>query len=93
MIRQGSSDPQRITSAETALRRKAGGIKPTFQREGWSLMKTLTFWFRPAILVLFWVVLAAFTLAELATVAPLLRGEHSRFRQARHAVQVSSARR
>jgi hypothetical protein len=56
-------------------------------------MKTLTFWFRPAILVLFWVILTAFTLAELATVAPLLRGEPPRLRQARHAVHVSSARR
>jgi hypothetical protein len=56
-------------------------------------MKTLTFWFRPAILVLFWVILTAFTLAELATVAPLLRGERPRFRQARHAVHGSSARR
>ena len=56
-------------------------------------MKTLRFWFRPAILVLFWVVLMAFTLAELATVAPLLRGEQPRLWQARHSVQVSSARR
>jgi hypothetical protein len=56
-------------------------------------MKTLSLWFRPAILVLLWVVLTAFTLAELATVAPLLRGERPRLRQARHAVQVSSARR
>jgi hypothetical protein len=56
-------------------------------------MKTLRFWFRPAILVLFWVVLMAFALAELATVAPLLRGERPRLRQARHAVQVPSARR
>jgi hypothetical protein len=56
-------------------------------------MKTLKFWFRPAIFVLFWVVLTAFTLAELATVTPLLRGERPRVRQARHAVQLSSARR
>jgi hypothetical protein len=56
-------------------------------------MKTLRFWFRPTILALFWVVLMAFTLAQLATVAPLLRGEPPRLRQARHAVQVSSARR
>jgi hypothetical protein len=56
-------------------------------------MKTLRFWFRPAILVLLWVVLTAFTLAELATVAPVLRGERPRLRQARHAVQVISARR
>jgi hypothetical protein len=56
-------------------------------------MKTLRFWFRPAILGLLWLVLMAFTLAELATVAPLLRGERPRLRQVRHAVQVSSARR
>jgi hypothetical protein len=56
-------------------------------------MKTLRFWFRPTILILFWVTLTAFTLAELATVAPLLRGERPRLRQARHAVQMSSARR
>jgi hypothetical protein len=56
-------------------------------------MKTLWFWFRPAIIILFSLVLMAFTLAELATVAPLLRGERTRLRQARHAVQVSSARR
>jgi hypothetical protein len=56
-------------------------------------MKTLTFWFRPAILVLFWVVLTAFTLVELTTVAPLLRGEQPRLRQARHPVQTYSARR
>ncbi len=56
-------------------------------------MKTLKFWFRPAIFVLFWVVVTAFTLAELATVTPLLRGERPRVRQARHAVQLSSARR
>jgi len=56
-------------------------------------MKTLTFWFRPAVVVLFWVILTAFTLAELATVAPLLRGERPRLRQARHAVQIPSARR
>jgi hypothetical protein len=56
-------------------------------------MKTLTLWFGSAILVLFWVVLTAFTLAELATVAPLLRGEGPRLRHARHAVRMSSARR
>jgi hypothetical protein len=56
-------------------------------------MKTLRLWLAPAILALFWVVLAAFTLAELTTVAPLLRGEEPRLRQARHAVQLSSARR
>jgi hypothetical protein len=56
-------------------------------------MKTLTLWFGPAILVLFWVVLTTFTLWELTTVAPLLRGEGPRLRHAQHAVQASSARR
>ena len=56
-------------------------------------MKTLTLWFRPALFVLVWVVLTAFTIAELATVAPLLRAERPHFRQARHAVQAYSARR
>jgi hypothetical protein len=56
-------------------------------------MKTLESWFRPATLVLFWIVLAAFTLAQLATVPPLLREEPQRVRRLPHVVQVSSARR
>jgi hypothetical protein len=56
-------------------------------------MKTLTLWFRPVIFVLVWVALTAFTLAELATVAPLLRGDRPRLPQARHAVHLTSARR
>lgn len=56
-------------------------------------MKTLTFWFRPAILVLLWAVLTAFTIAELATVLPLLRADPPRLPRARHAVQASAARR
>ncbi len=55
-------------------------------------MKTLTYWFRPAILALIWLLMTAYTLAQLATVAPQLR-ERPRFRTARHAVQVPSARR
>jgi hypothetical protein len=35
-------------------------------------MTTLRFWFRPALLVFFWMVVAAFTLSELATVPPVL---------------------
>jgi hypothetical protein len=54
-------------------------------------METLRFWFRPALFVLVWIVLAAFTIAELATVAPLLRAERPRLRQARN--PVYSARR
>ncbi len=35
-------------------------------------MKNLSFWFRPAVFLLAWVLITAFTLAELATVVPLL---------------------
>ena len=56
-------------------------------------MKTFTYWFRPAIFILLWVILTAVTLAQLATVAPLLRAERPLLRQGWHAVQVSSARR
>jgi len=35
-------------------------------------MSTLWFWFRPAFLVSLWMVVAAFTLSELATVVPAL---------------------
>jgi hypothetical protein len=93
MIRKGSSDPQRITRADPALRQKADGIKPSIPTGRVVPMKTFTYWFRPAIFVLLWVILTAFTLAQLATVAPLLRAERPRLRQGWHAVQVSSARR
>ena len=35
-------------------------------------VKTLKFWANPAVLVALWIVAAAFTLSQLATVAPLL---------------------
>ena len=35
-------------------------------------MKMLKLWVSPAVLVTFWIVAAAFTLSQLATVAPLL---------------------
>ena len=35
-------------------------------------MQTLKFWLRPALMVCLWIVIAAFTLSELATVVPLL---------------------
>jgi len=35
-------------------------------------MQTLKFWLRPALILFLWVVTAAFTLSELATVVPLL---------------------
>ena len=56
-------------------------------------MTKLGFWIRPAIFTLFWVLLVSFTLAELATIGPSLRREPPRFRQARHAVQLSFGRR
>jgi hypothetical protein len=35
-------------------------------------MQTLKFWLRPALIIFLWIVTAAFTLSELATVVPLL---------------------
>jgi len=35
-------------------------------------MQTFKFWLRPALIVFLWIVTTAFTLSELATVAPLL---------------------
>jgi len=35
-------------------------------------MQTFKFWLRPALIVFLWIVTAAFTLSELATVVPLL---------------------
>jgi len=35
-------------------------------------MQTLKFWIRPALIVFLWIITAAFTLSELATVVPLL---------------------
>jgi hypothetical protein len=35
-------------------------------------VKTLRFWVSPAILVALWIIAAAFTVSQLATVAPLL---------------------
>jgi hypothetical protein len=49
-------------------------------------MKNLSFWFRPALFLFAWVLIAAFTLAELATVVPLLTspgGEPSAARELR----------
>jgi len=86
LILSGSQVPNRRCAGERAASNHQSNEKVV-------AMKTLRFWFRPAILALFWVVLTAFTLAELATVAPVLRGERPRLRQARHAVQMTSARR
>ena len=39
-------------------------------------METLRFWARPAIIAGLWIAAASFTLAELTTVLPSLRGGH-----------------
>jgi hypothetical protein len=49
-------------------------------------VKTLPLWFGPAIATALWIVIAGFTLSELATVGPALRSarvELSRGREAR----------
>lgn len=56
-------------------------------------MHPLPLWLRPALLALIWSLLTAFTLTQLATVGPLLRGEHPHPPQARQALHLSSARR
>ena len=42
----------------------------------------LTFWIRPAAAALFWIAVAATTLAELTTVAPSLRAAAAQFEPA-----------
>src|SRR5258708_6217484 len=81
-------DPSRIIGS-SADHKHREGVAPESERHQTThstgrvvAMKTLTFWFRPAIFVLLWVVLTVFTLVELATVAPLLRAEPSRLREA-----------
>ena len=39
-------------------------------------MKTLKLWLSPAALIALWIVAAAFTLSQLATVAPVLLSTH-----------------
>jgi hypothetical protein len=53
-------------------------------------VNTLKLWLRPAMLLVLWFVLTAFTLSEVATVAPLLRAaapERPRLAQARQAAR------
>jgi len=61
-------------------------------------MQTLKFWLRPALIVFLWIVTAAFTLSELATVVPLLCSTgatapriRERGQRARTAQRLSSA--
>jgi hypothetical protein len=54
----------------------------------------LTFWFRPAAAALFWIAVAATTLAELTTVAPSLRAAGGGFVSApSHATPAVAGRR
>ena len=53
-------------------------------------VNTLKLWLRPAMLLVLWFLVTAFTLSEVATVAPLLRASavgRPRLAQARHVAQ------
>src|SRR2546430_490725 len=45
---------------------------PLSEPKGWLTVKTLKFWLSPAVLVAVWIIAAAFTLSQLATVGPSL---------------------
>jgi hypothetical protein len=47
-----------------------------FRTEGVVTVKTLKLWLSPAALIALWIVAAAFTLSQLATVAPVLLSTH-----------------
>jgi len=50
----------------------AGPGEPAVRTEGVFTVKTLKLWVGPAVLVALWIIAAAFTLSQLATVAPSL---------------------
>jgi hypothetical protein len=50
----------------------AGPGESAVRTEGVFTVKTLKFWVSPAVLVALWIIAAAFTLSQLATVAPSL---------------------
>ena len=50
----------------------AGPGESAVRTEGVLTVKTLKFWLSPAVLVALWIIAAAFTLSQLATVAPSL---------------------
>jgi hypothetical protein len=54
--------------------------------EGVDTVKTLKLWVSPAALIVLWIVAAAFTLSQLATVAPVLLSTHV------HAARVDEQR-
>jgi hypothetical protein len=76
MIRCGSEGPDRVRFAlpgrVAVATIGAGPGKSAVRTEGVFTVKTLKFWASPAVLVLVWIIVAAFTLSQLATVAPLL---------------------
>jgi hypothetical protein len=49
-----------------------GPGESAFRTEGVVTVKTIKFWISPAALIALWIIVAAFTLSQLATVAPLL---------------------
>jgi hypothetical protein len=81
-----------------ALPGRRSGIKPCVPTEKCSpgptrrmaAVNTLKLWLRPAMLLVLWFLVTAFTLSEVATVAPLLRAsgaERPRLAQARQAAR------
>jgi len=50
----------------------AGPGESAIRTEGVFTVKTIKFWASPAVLVAVWIIVSAFTLSQLATVAPSL---------------------
>ena len=75
-IRCGSEAPDRARFALPGYIGVAtidpGPGESAFRTEGVVTVKTLKFWISPAALIALWIIAAAFTLSQLATVAPLL---------------------
>ena len=75
-IRCGSEASDRLRFALPACVAVAnidpGPGESAVRTEGVVTVKTLRFWVSPAILVALWIIAAAFTVSQLATVAPLL---------------------
>jgi len=49
-----------------------GPVESVVRTQGVLTVKTLKFWLSPAVLVAVWIIAAAFTLSQLATVGPAL---------------------
>jgi len=75
-IRCGSDAPDRVRFALPGCVAVAnigsGHGESVLRTEGVFTVKTLKFWASPAVLVALWIIAAAFTLSQLATVSPSL---------------------